>query len=49
MPEASIRIQIYFGKKSDLWKKFGKPAELTQEQIDEIEKILAEDKDKNEG
>ena len=49
MPEASIRIQIYFGKKSNLWEKFGKPAELTQEQIDEIEKILAEDKDKNEG
>lgn len=49
MPDGSIRIQIYFGKKSDLWKKFGKPADLTQEQIDEIEKILAEDKDKNEG
>ena len=49
MPDGSIRIQIYFGKKSDLWKKFGKPAELTEEQIDEIEKILAEDKDKNEG
>lgn len=49
MPEASIRIQIYFGKKSDLWKIFGKPAELTQEQIEEIEKILAEDKGKNEG
>lgn len=48
MPKASIRIQIYFGKKSDLWKTFGKPAELTQEQIEEIEKILAEDKDKNE-
>ena len=49
MPEASIRIQIYFGKKSDLWETFGKPAELTQEQIEEIEKILAEDKGKNEG
>ena len=49
MPDGSIRIQIYFGKKSDLWKKFGKPADLTQEQIDEIEKILTEDKDKNEG
>ena len=48
MPDGSIRIQIYFGKKSDLWKKFGKPAELTQEQIDEIEKILTESENKNE-
>ncbi len=40
MPEGSIRIQIYFGKKSDLWKKYGKPAELTAEEIAKIDRII---------
>ena len=47
MPPASIKIQIYFGKKSDMWKKFGKPAELTPEQITEVEKLISDGKANN--
>jgi hypothetical protein len=39
MPEKSVKIQIYFGKNEKTWAKFGKPAELTPEQIKEIEII----------
>lgn len=40
MPDASIKIQIYFGKNEKTWEKFGKPAELTEAQKSEIENIL---------
>lgn len=40
MPDASIKIQIYFGKNEKTWEKFGKPAELTESQKSEIENIL---------
>ena len=41
MPDASVKIQIYFGKNEKKWGKFGKPAELTPQQKSEIETILA--------
>ena len=40
MPDASVKIQIYFGKNEKTWGKFGKPAELTEAQKSEIENIL---------
>lgn len=40
MPEASIKIQIYFGKNEKTWTKFGKPAELTPEQLKQIDEIV---------
>ena len=40
MPDASVKIQIYFGKNEKTWAKFGKPAELTEAQKSEIENIL---------
>lgn len=48
MPPASIKIQIYFGKKSDMWKKIGKPAELTPEQIAEVERLISDGETHNE-
>lgn len=42
MPDASVKIQIYFGKNEKTWEKFGKPAELTPQQKSEIESILAQ-------
>lgn len=42
MPTASIKIQIYFGKNEKTWTKFGKPAELTPEQITEVEKLISD-------
>lgn len=42
MPPASIKIQIYFGKNEKTWTKFGKPAELTPEQITEVEKLISD-------
>jgi len=40
MPDASLKIQLYFGTREKSWAKFGKPAELTSEQIGVVEKIL---------
>lgn len=40
MPDASVKIQIYFGKNEKTWAKFGNPAELTESQKSEIENIL---------
>lgn len=35
MPEKSLKIQLYFGRNEKFWGKFGKPAELSEE--DKIE------------
>ena len=32
MPEKSLKIQLYFGRNEKFWGKFGKPAELSEEQ-----------------
>ena len=40
MPEKSVRIQLYFGKNEKFWKKFGKPAELSEEQKSELKSIV---------
>ena len=47
MPPASIKIQIYFGKNEKTWAKFGKPAELTSEQIAEVERLISGGDDGN--
>ena len=31
MPEKSLKIQLYFGRNEKFWGKFGKPAELSEE------------------
>ena len=31
MPEKSLKIQLYFGRNEKFWEKFGKPAELSEE------------------
>lgn len=40
MPDASLKIQLYFGTREKCWAKFGKPAELTSAEKSEIETIL---------
>ena len=32
MPEKSLKVQLYFGRNEKFWGKFGKPAELSEEQ-----------------
>ncbi len=34
MPEKSLKIQLYFGRNEKFWRKFGKPAELSENNID---------------
>lgn len=35
MPEKSLKIQLYFGRDEKFWDKFGKPAELSEDQINQ--------------
>ena len=36
MPEKSLKIQLYFGRNEKFWGKFGKPAELSEEEKNTI-------------
>lgn len=36
MPKASVSVQLGFGRNEHTWKRHGKPAPLTREQIDEL-------------
>ena len=36
MPEKSLKIQLYFGRNKKFWEKFGKPAELSEEEKNTI-------------
>lgn len=35
MPEKSLKIQLYFGRNEKFWEKSGKPAELSEDQINQ--------------
>lgn len=42
MPEKSLKIQLYFGRNEKFWCKFGKPAELSEEEKELIRGLYSQ-------